>query len=88
MNTTHDHAQDDAEPTVVRQRFVSADELGLILGVSASSVRLWVREGRVMPTSYIKMGNTYRFEADKVIEDLRSYEARTDADENFMSEED
>ena len=38
--------------------------------VSVSTIRIWVRDGHIAPWSYIKIGNTYRFNLQRVAESL------------------
>ena len=38
--------------------------------VSVSTIRIWVRDGHIAPWSYIKIGNTYRFNLERVAESL------------------
>jgi len=35
--------------------------------VSTSTARAWVRQGYIPKSTYIKIGNTYRFDIDKIV---------------------
>lgn len=50
--------------------FVTIESLAQYLQVSVSTIRLWVRNGHIPDTTYIKLGNTYRFNRDAAIEGL------------------
>lgn len=40
--------------------------------VSVSTVRVWLRTGAIPPSAYVKIGNTYRFDLDGVVEGLKA----------------
>ena len=48
--------------------YVSIDQLAEYFGVSVSSIRVWVRKNKIDPTTYIRVGTTYRFHL-KAVED-------------------
>ena len=54
-----------------RLPLVSIDELSITLGVSASTIRNWLRAGFIPTQTYIRVGNTYRFEQEDVIRALK-----------------
>lgn len=54
-----------------RVPLVSIDDLAITLGVSVSTVRSWVRDGEIPRQTYIRVGNTYRFEQEEVISALK-----------------
>jgi len=41
--------------------FVPIEDLSKHFSVSVSTIRAWVRQGHIPKTTYIKVGNTYRF---------------------------
>ena len=41
--------------------FVTIESLAQYFCVSVSTIRAWVRQGHIPETTYIKLGNTYRF---------------------------
>lgn len=47
--------------------------------VSVSTFRSWVRTGVIPPTSYIKVGRTFRFKISEVDAALREYNNRKNA---------
>lgn len=47
--------------------FVPIEELAKHFTVSVSTVRAWVRQGYIPKDTYLKIGNTYRFNVSKVI---------------------
>lgn len=46
--------------------FVPIDDLSKHFSVSISTIRAWVRQGHIPKDTYIKVGNTYRFNIDAV----------------------
>lgn len=51
-------------------KFVPIEDLAKHFVVSVSTVRTWVRRGHIPKDTYLKIGNTYRFNVPKVIEAL------------------
>lgn len=52
--------------------FVPIEELAKRFTVSVSTVRAWVRQGYIPKDTYLKVGNTYRFNVSKVVQALSS----------------
>lgn len=52
--------------------FVTIEELGKFFSVSVSTIRGWTRSGHIPESTYIKIGNTYRFNRDEVAKALMS----------------
>jgi len=52
-------------------QYVSIEEVAKYYAVSVSTVRNWVRAGRLSPTDFLKLGNTYRFKLADVDAALR-----------------
>jgi excisionase family DNA binding protein len=50
--------------------FVPIEDLAKYFTVSISTVRAWVRRGLIPKETYIRVGNTYRFNIPKVVEAL------------------
>lgn len=50
--------------------FVTIENLAQYFCVSVSTIRAWVRQGHIPEETYIKLGNTYRFNRDLVSEAL------------------
>lgn len=50
--------------------FVTIENLAQYFCVSVSTIRAWVRQGYIPETTYIKLGNTYRFNREQVAEAL------------------
>ena len=50
--------------------FVTIESLAQYFHVSVSTIRAWVRQGHIPETTYIKLGNTYRFNRDQVADAL------------------
>jgi len=46
--------------------FVTIESLAQFFCVSVSTIRAWVRQGHIPDNTYIKLGNTYRFNRDAV----------------------
>ena len=47
--------------------FVTIDDVAKHLKVSVSTVRAWVRQGHISQNAYLKLGNTYRFNLERVV---------------------
>ena len=52
--------------------FVPIEDLAKQFTVSVSTVRAWVRQGHIPKDTYLKIGNTYRFNVPAVIKALSS----------------
>ena len=50
--------------------FVPIETLAKHFAVSISTIRAWVRQGHIPKTTYIKVGNTYRFNKTSATEAL------------------
>lgn len=57
---------------VVKEKspFVTIENLSQYFCVSVSTIRAWVRQGYIPENTYIKLGNTYRFNRPAVAEAL------------------
>jgi predicted site-specific integrase-resolvase len=51
-------------------KLVPIDVLAEHFVVSVSTIRMWVRRGYIPKDTYLKIGNTYRFNLSKVIDAL------------------
>ena len=56
--------------TEAKSPFVTIESLAQYFNVSVSTIRAWVRQGHIPETTYIKLGNTYRFNRDQVADAL------------------
>jgi len=65
--------------------FVPIENLAKHFAVSISTIRAWVRQGHIPKTTYIKIGNTYRFNKTSATEALTK--SAQDVDENPMEEQ-
>jgi excisionase family DNA binding protein len=54
--------------------FVPIEELAKHFTVSVSTIRAWVRQGFIPKSTYVKVGNTYRFSVDAVSDALMAEE--------------
>lgn len=52
--------------------FVPIEDLAKQFTVSVSTVRAWVRQGYIPKDTYLKIGNTYRFNVPAVVKALSS----------------
>lgn len=52
------------------QPFVPIEDLAKHFTVSVSTIRAWVRQGLIPKHTFIKVGNTYRFNVCKVVDAL------------------
>ena len=59
--------------------FVQIEDLAKHFAVSISTIRAWVRQGHIPKATYIKIGNTYRFNKTAVSDALTK--AMQDVDE-------
>jgi excisionase family DNA binding protein len=50
--------------------FVPIEELAKQFTVSVSTIRAWVRQGHIPKDTYLKIGNTYRFNVSAVVNAL------------------
>ena len=50
--------------------FVPIEDVAKHFTVSLSTIRAWQRQGWIPPSTYIKVGSTYRFHLSKVVEAL------------------
>ena len=58
-------------------QYVSIDDVAKYYSVSVSTVRAWIRSGKLTSSDFLKLGNTYRFKIADVDAALR----RKSADE-------
>jgi hypothetical protein len=49
---------------------VPIDAVASALGVTVPAVRNWVNDGKIPQDTYIKMGNTYRFDLERILKIL------------------
>jgi excisionase family DNA binding protein len=56
--------------TKEKSPFVTIENLSQYFCVSVSTIRAWVRQGYIPENTYIKLGNTYRFNRPAVAEAL------------------
>ena len=52
------------------ESFVPIDEVAKHFAVSVSTVRTWVRQNRIPRDTFVKLGNTYRFQLSAVAKAL------------------
>lgn len=62
---------------MMNDQYVSIDDVAKYYSVSVSTVRAWIRTGKLTPSDFLKLGNTYRFKIADVDAALR----RKSADE-------
>ena len=67
--------------------FVLVDAVAEHFKVAPSTVRTWVRDGHIAPWAYIKIGSTYRFNLQCVIESLFPAAAGLHANQTTTTEE-
>lgn len=53
-----------------QEPFVPIDKVAEHFSVSISTVRTWVRQNRIPRDTYVKLGNTYRFQLSAVADAL------------------
>jgi excisionase family DNA binding protein len=52
------------------QPFVPIEDVARHFSVSVSTIRAWVRQGHIPKDTYVKIGNTYRFNVRDVSDAL------------------
>jgi len=52
-------------------RLVPIEDLAKTLTVSITTVRSWVRTGLIPGDTYVKIGNTYRFDKEAILNHFR-----------------
>ena len=52
--------------------YVPIESLSDHLSVKITTIRQWVKQGSIPKCTYIKVGNTYRFNIPEVVEALRA----------------
>lgn len=55
---------------MTQQPFVPVEELAKHFTVTVSCIRGWIRQGKIPKHTYIKVGNTYRFNVPAVVDAL------------------
>ena len=60
--------------------YVPVEAVAKYFAVSISTVRAWVRQGHIPKSTYIKFGNTYRFNLTAIVEHLTNAVASESAD--------
>jgi excisionase family DNA binding protein len=58
---------------------VPIEDLARTLTVSVTTVRSWVRTGLIPGDRYVKIGNTYRFDKEAIIDHFRPKKLVTEA---------
>ena len=51
----------EKEDTIMSQAFVTIETLAKHFSVSISTIRLWIKQNYIPNNTYIKLGQTYRF---------------------------
>ena len=62
---------------MMNDQYVSIEDVAKYYSVSVSTIRTWIRTGKLTPNDFLKLGNTYRFKIADVDAALR----RVSADE-------
>lgn len=60
--------------------YVPIEDVAKYFAVSISTVRAWLRQGHIPKGTYIKLGNTYRFNLTAIVERLTNAVALESAD--------
>tara|TARA_R110000823_G_scaffold285769_1_gene404190 strand:+ start:717 stop:1004 length:288 start_codon:yes stop_codon:yes gene_type:complete len=64
--------------------YVPIEELSKRLTVSIPTIRAWVRRGQIPTDTFIKVGNTYRFCVEDVVDSLRGTRIEVGPDTSFQ----
>lgn len=70
----------------MEKKFVQIGALANKLQVSVSTIRAWVRKGYIPHNTYIKIGNTYRFSEEDVLESMLNNRTVTMSDDEAFEE--
>ena len=54
----------------MERKVVQIEDIARKLQVSVSTIRAWLRQGHIPEDTYIKVGKTYRFSEEDVLESL------------------
>ena len=49
------------------EKYLDSEAMAAVLSVKASTLRTWILEGKLPPSSYLRIGNRYRFSMPRVI---------------------
>ena len=60
------------------EKYVPIEELAQHLSLAITTVRSWVRMGVIPKSTYLKIGNTYRFSIPEVVEKLKENSVKAD----------
>jgi excisionase family DNA binding protein len=63
------------QPEQKPEPFIPIEDVAKHFTVSVSTVRAWLRQGYIPRETYMKLGNTYRFQLSKVVEALTKPES-------------
>jgi len=58
------------QPEHKPEPLVPIEDVAKHFTVSISTVRAWLRQGHIPKDTYVKLGNTYRFQLSKVVDAL------------------
>lgn len=64
----------------MNDQYVSIDEVAKYYSVSVSTVRSWIRSGKLTGSDFLKLGNTYRFKLADVDAALRRVSVEVNAE--------
>ena len=62
----------------MNEHFVPIEDVAKHFSVSVSTVRAWVRQGHIPEDTYVKIGNTYRFNVSDVSHALTNKEKESE----------
>lgn len=65
------------QPEQKSEPFIPIEEVAKHFTVSVSTIRAWLRQGHIPRDTYMKLGNTYRFQLSRVVDALTK---RTEAE--------
>ena len=62
------------QPEQKPEPLIPIEDVAKHFTVSVSTIRAWLRQGYIPRDTYMKLGNTYRFQLSKVVEALTKIE--------------
>jgi hypothetical protein len=71
-------SQTEPKVSSTLEKYVPIEELAQHLSLAITTVRSWVRMGVIPKSTYLKIGNTYRFNIAEVVEKLKESSIKAD----------
>lgn len=66
------------------EKYLPIEDLANHLSVKVSTIRQWVKQGHIPTSSYLKVGQTYRFDIPSVVNALKASDTKVADDESVF----